>query len=68
MKRFSTLVLMTIIAATPLCVLPACSETVYHHDQTKTNWDGSRTRSETTVRRNPDGTTTTDTDKVRVRD
>jgi hypothetical protein len=59
--------MMAALLAAPFAAMTACSETVYHRETERGNLDGSRTRSQTTVRQNPDGTTTTDTDTLKVR-
>lgn len=61
-------VLKTIVASALVALpvgLAACSETISHKEEVRTNMDGSKTRTEKTIERNPDGTTTVTEDKVR---
>lgn len=64
MTRLSKLLLVATVSVFPLGMLPACTE-VYHDKEVHRNIDGSRTRTETTVRENPDGTTTVEKDTIR---
>lgn len=52
--------------ATVALALGACTD-VHHSSSTKTNWDGSKTIRDTTVREHPDGTVSVDETKARVR-
>ena len=66
MKSLHKSVVLLITLVSGIGVLTACSEVVEHHESTRANLDGSRTRTESTVRKNPDGTTTIDKDEYHV--
>jgi hypothetical protein len=62
MKLWNKSVLLATVLAIPFGTLAAC--VTEHHEETKTNWDGTTTHKEETVRRNPvTGDTTIDKDE-----
>ena len=62
MKTFVTAMIVAAMALS----FGACSET-YHAERTKSNWDGSRTHEDVTVREGPGGAVSVDKEVTRTR-
>ncbi len=68
MNTFQKMLLMGAFVIMPLAFVGGCSDTVEHTESDKPGWFGnSRTHEEKTVKRNPDGTYTTEYEKSKVR-
>ena len=55
--------MLAIAFSIPLALFSGCSREVEHSESDKPGWFGSRTQQETTVYRNPDGTTSSSYEK-----
>lgn len=50
--------------AIPLAVMSGCAQEISHTETDKPGWFGGRKHEETTVYRNPDGTTSVQTERT----
>lgn len=65
-KHFSA-VLLSATMIMPLAFTSGCAQEISHTESDKPGWFGGRTREETTVYRNADGTTSTERSKQSTR-